>query len=194
MPRRLQRTEGTLPLSPGRPRVKSKWSLPELGPFNCLLEVKEQPRQPTDQYILEISPGGIEISATTPAMAFHAAQTLRQLLRQFPRELPCLRIDDWPDFPARGVMLDISRDKVPTMATLFALVDLLAELKINQLQLYTEHTFAYSQTSSSLARRLADDRRRNPPARRLLPRALHRAGAQSELLRPHGALAEASAI
>ena len=40
-------------------------------------------------------------------------------------------------------MLDISRDKVPTMATLFSLVDLLAELKINQLQLYTEHTFAY---------------------------------------------------
>jgi len=40
-------------------------------------------------------------------------------------------------------MLDISRDKVPTMATLFALVDKFAELKINQLQLYTEHTFAY---------------------------------------------------
>ena len=41
-------------------------------------------------------------------------------------------------------MLDISRDKVPTMATLFALIDMLAEWKINQLQLYTEHTFAYS--------------------------------------------------
>jgi hypothetical protein len=40
-------------------------------------------------------------------------------------------------------MLDISRDKVPTMQTLFELVDLLAHLKINQLQLYTEHTFAY---------------------------------------------------
>ena len=40
-------------------------------------------------------------------------------------------------------MLDISRDKVPTMPTLFALVDRLAEWKINQLQLYIEHTFAY---------------------------------------------------
>ena len=29
------------------------------------------------------------------------------------------------------------------MATLFGLVDLLASWKINQLQLYTEHTFAY---------------------------------------------------
>jgi hypothetical protein len=41
-------------------------------------------------------------------------------------------------------MLDISRDKVPTMATLLSLIDLFAELKINQLQLYTEHTFAYA--------------------------------------------------
>lgn len=54
-----------------------------------------------------------------------------------------MRIDDWPDFPNRGVMLDISRDKVPKMETLFSLVDLLSGLKVNQLQLYTEHTFAY---------------------------------------------------
>jgi hypothetical protein len=40
-------------------------------------------------------------------------------------------------------MLDISRDRVPTMQTLLELVDLLAAWKINQLQLYTEHTFAY---------------------------------------------------
>jgi hypothetical protein len=40
-------------------------------------------------------------------------------------------------------MLDISRDKVPTLATLLALVDQLAGWKINHLDLYTEHTFAY---------------------------------------------------
>jgi hexosaminidase len=32
---------------------------------------------------------------------------------------------------------------VPTMETLYALVDMLASWKINQFQLYTEHTFAY---------------------------------------------------
>jgi hypothetical protein len=42
-------------------------------------------------------------------------------------------------------MLDISRDKVPTLETLYGLVDRLAGWKINQLQLYTEHTFAYRQ-------------------------------------------------
>jgi hexosaminidase len=60
-----------------------------------------------------------------------------------PPWLPALRISDWPDFPNRGVMLDVSRDRVPTMQTLLDLVDLLASWKINQLQLYTEHTFAY---------------------------------------------------
>ncbi|GAH23368.1 unnamed protein product, partial [marine sediment metagenome] len=57
--------------------------------------------------------------------------------------IPCLEIKDFPDFPHRGVMLDISRNKVPKMETLYALIDLLSKLKINQFQLYTEHTFAY---------------------------------------------------
>ncbi len=59
------------------------------------------------------------------------------------RAVPAVEIEDWPDFAVRGVMLDISRDKVPTMATLRQLVDQLSGLRINQLQLYTEHTFAY---------------------------------------------------
>ena len=47
-------------------------------------------------------------------------------------------------FAARAYMLDVSRDKVPTMGTLRLIVDLLARFDYNQLQLYTEHTFAYS--------------------------------------------------
>src|SRR5580698_406851 len=96
-------------------------------------------------YRLSVTPTDITISASTPAGQFYGEATLSQLQQQFPRFLPCLEIEDYPDFPVRGVMLDISRDKVPTMQTLFDLVDLLAGWKINQLQLYTEHTFAYSQ-------------------------------------------------
>ena len=47
-------------------------------------------------------------------------------------------------FPVRGYMLDVSRDRVPTMRTLRDIVDLLARCRYNQFQLYTEHTFAYS--------------------------------------------------
>ncbi|NRA04150.1 MAG: beta-N-acetylhexosaminidase, partial [Myxococcales bacterium] len=46
-------------------------------------------------------------------------------------------------FPVRGYMLDVSRNRVPSQQSLRELVSVLAELRINQLQLYTEHTFAY---------------------------------------------------
>jgi hexosaminidase len=52
-------------------------------------------------------------------------------------------ITDWPDFPVRGVMIDISRDKVPTMATIEAMIERLAGWKINHVELYMEHTFSY---------------------------------------------------
>ncbi len=96
-------------------------------------------------YRLSITTDGITITGNDPAGAFYGAATLIQLLQTHGAALPALEIDDYPDFPARGVMLDISRDKVPTMDTVRALVDWLAGLKINQFQLYTEHTFAYRQ-------------------------------------------------
>ncbi|NPA89992.1 MAG: family 20 glycosylhydrolase [Chloroflexi bacterium] len=94
-------------------------------------------------YELTITEQGIHVVADAPAGVFYAVMTLTQILQQRGRTLPTVRIRDWPDFPNRGVMLDISRDKVPTMETLYALVDLLASFKVNQFQLYTEHTFAY---------------------------------------------------
>ena len=51
-------------------------------------------------------------------------------------------------FAVRSYMLDISRDKVPTMGTLKQLVEILEKFNYNQLQLYTEHTFAYSKHES----------------------------------------------
>lgn len=72
-----------------------------------------------------------------------AVATLRQLLRQHKRRIPRLQICDYADFPRRGVMLDVSRGRVPNLQTLLGLVDHLADFKINELQLYIEHTFAY---------------------------------------------------
>ncbi len=47
-------------------------------------------------------------------------------------------------FERRAYMLDVSRDRVPTQETLEWLVEVLAELGFNELQLYVEHAFAYS--------------------------------------------------
>ncbi|MEM7394352.1 MAG: family 20 glycosylhydrolase [Verrucomicrobiota bacterium] len=96
-------------------------------------------------YRLTLGPDGADGIAGGPAGAFYARMTLKQILRQADRDggVPCLEVEDDPDFAHRGVMIDISRNKVPTMETLFAWVDQFAEWKLNQLQLYMEHTFAY---------------------------------------------------
>lgn len=108
-------------------------------------------RAPDEAYELLISPSGIVIRAPSARGAWNATLTLIQILAQRGAALPCLRIADAPDFPHRGVMLDVTRDKVPTLDTLLALVDLLAGLKINQLQLYTEHAFAYARHRTAWA-------------------------------------------
>ena len=96
-------------------------------------------------YELTITPEQITIEAQSPVGILYGVYTLAQVVRQGGRELPALHIADWPDFAVRGVMLDISRDKVPRMDTLYELIEMLGSWKVNQVQLYTEHTFAYRQ-------------------------------------------------
>jgi len=95
-------------------------------------------------YALDISERCVVAVAPSGAGLHNAIQTLRQLVRVRGNCLPGLDILDWPMMPYRGVMLDVSRGKVPTLETLFELVDVLAFFKLNVLQLYTEHTFAFS--------------------------------------------------
>ena len=94
-------------------------------------------------YTLSVSADGVRLGYQAVPGLRAAVATLRQLLREYGRRLPCLTIRDYPDFDRRGVMLDVSRGRVPTLATLLELVDRLADWKINEFQLYTEHTFAY---------------------------------------------------
>ena len=99
-------------------------------------------------YAITINRKGVRIEFRETAGLRAAMATMRQLLRQYGRRLPCLKIRDWPDFSRRGVMLDISRGRVPKLETLLELVGHLADFKINELQLYTEHTFAYRRYQS----------------------------------------------
>jgi len=101
-------------------------------------------------YRLELSDDAVRMVGADDAGLRHAHATLAQLRHDANApngtrdgNLPACRIEDWPDFAVRGVMLDVSRDRVPEMGTLVALVDRLASWKINQVQLYMEHTFAF---------------------------------------------------
>jgi hypothetical protein len=94
-------------------------------------------------YRLRVRPEGARLAAATPRGLLHAVRTLAQLLRERAPQLPALRIEDVPALRRRGLMLDVSRDRVPSQAALESLVEQMAALKLNVLQLYTEHTFAY---------------------------------------------------
>ncbi len=111
------------------------------------LHLQVDPRQieHPEGYRLHILPTGIHIVGHDEAGVFYGICTLEQICQQVstPDTFPALQIIDYPDFPNRGVMLDISRDKIPTMETLYDMVDMLSRWKVNQFQLYTEHTFAY---------------------------------------------------
>lgn len=142
-------------ISPGTPGLKHaipslmeslpvSSSLREEGGAEFILAIDPGLKIPSQGYGLTITPDRILLESGDEAGLVYGIRTLQQLLQQSPVRLPCLDIRDFPDFPVRGVMLDISRDKVPTQETLHQLIDLLASWKINQFQLYVEHTFAYS--------------------------------------------------
>ncbi|MSR72337.1 MAG: hypothetical protein CK519_00110 [Opitutia bacterium] len=97
----------------------------------------------SESYYLEIATSGIHLKARDAAGVFYGAQTLRQIFEQNPKALPCCEVLDSPDLPIRGFMLDISRCKIPTQSEFRQLIRALARLRVNQFQLYIEHSFAF---------------------------------------------------
>lgn len=95
-----------------------------------------------EAYCLMIQPDRIVLTGATPAGLAQAVRTLIQLI-QSSGDLPCLRIRDAPAMQWRGVMLDIARGKVPTLATMETIVDVIASFKLNMLQLYMESAFSF---------------------------------------------------
>ena len=84
-----------------------------------------------EAYRLTITPKRVRIEANTPEGVYRAQTTLAQL----ERPLPCGVIIDYPRFPWRGVMLDISRhfrDK----DFILKQIDAFAEVKLNVLHLH----------------------------------------------------------
>ena len=100
-------------------------------------------RSEVGAYRLTVSKTGTMVEAAGEEGLFYARQTIAQIDRQFPARRPCMDIVDWPDFPVRGFYHDVSRGKVPTLATLLALAETCALHKLNHLQLYIEHTYAF---------------------------------------------------
>lgn len=95
-----------------------------------------------EYYELEITPHGITLSGSEKSI-IHAVQTLHMIIAQKGSLLNCLTLHDAPVIKNRGFYYDITRGRMPTFDTLKALVDLASRYKLNQLQLYVEHTYFF---------------------------------------------------
>ncbi|MDF2698688.1 MAG: hypothetical protein K0Q49_244 [Haloplasmataceae bacterium] len=96
-----------------------------------------------EEYEINVLSKKIQIKGGSQKGLYYGLQTFIQLVINYKANIPCLSIHDKPYFANRGFYHDITRGKVPTLETLKYLVDVAAFYKLNQLQLYVEHSFAF---------------------------------------------------
>lgn len=107
-----------------------------------VISTTTDPSLPGHGYRLRIGADGTAVEHRDDAGLRHAHDTVGQL-RAAGDERAGI-VEDWPAFTERAYMLDVSRDRVPTMETFEWLIILLARLRFTGLLLYTEHTFAFA--------------------------------------------------
>lgn len=104
---------------------------------------------PAARYTLAVTPEGVRLAAGDDEALCNGVQTLIQYLEQKGAVLPALEVEDWPDLPNRGYYQDCSRGRVPKMSYLKRVADLLCRYKVNQWQLYIEHTYLFRDLSEA---------------------------------------------
>ncbi|MDF2800337.1 MAG: hypothetical protein K0S61_240 [Anaerocolumna sp.] len=99
------------------------------------------------EYDLIIQKDGIFITGGDEEGLLYGVQTLSQIIAQKGATLPWLHIKDYPAIKNRGFYYDVTRGRIPTLASLKVLADKLSYYKLNQLQLYVEHSFFFQDFS-----------------------------------------------
>ena len=95
------------------------------------------------EYHIEITPEGLTIAGGDGAAVLYGVQTLSQIVMQCGSVLACAEIDDAPDILNRGYFLDETRGRVLSLPYLKGIADRLSRYKINEFQLYVEHTYLF---------------------------------------------------
>ena len=151
-PREILVRGGSVPVPPGPagrewlerlPRTIAAAEAALAAPSEGAWRIAREPDAPAEGYRLELGPEGARLAAADARGLLHGARVARALFAATEGALPAVEIRDHPDLRVRGFMLDVSRGKVPTLPELLALAEAMAALRLNQLQLYVEHTFAW---------------------------------------------------
>ncbi len=106
-------------------------------------------RMEDEEYRLHVGEEGIRIEGGTSKGILYGVQTLRQMVRQAGVCIPFADIHDFPGIANRGFYYDVTRGRIPTLSYLKGLADKMAFYKMNQLQLYIEHTFLFEGLSET---------------------------------------------
>lgn len=96
-----------------------------------------------DVYELDIAADAIRVTGHGAAEVLYGIQTLRQIISQQGAHLSALFIHDFPKLAHRGFYHDVTRGRVPKLESLKRLADRCSYYKINELQLYIEHTYLF---------------------------------------------------
>lgn len=96
-----------------------------------------------ESYELNITRDYINLSAADAAGVLYGVQTLRQLIREYGADIPCMDIIDRPAIAVRGYNHDVTRGRIPTLDELKRIADTCSFYKINQLQLNVEHSYLF---------------------------------------------------
>ena len=84
-----------------------------------------------------------QISGGDGAGVLYGVETFCQIVQQCGGILPCVQIQDAPDMPNRGYYFDQTRGRVLKLEELKKIADRMCRYKLNQLQLYVEHTYLF---------------------------------------------------
>ena len=126
----------SLPIIKGQSNEKNK------------IELRKKPSLGLEEYELDIS-DGIVISGGSEIGIHYGMMTLLQIVKYHGPVLPQLKIKDKPAIDHRGVYYDCARGKVSKVETLENLIDLLSEYKVNELQIYIEHSYLFEGLSEA---------------------------------------------
>ncbi len=94
-----------------------------------------------------MKPDGVRVLGGDGAGLLYGVQTLCQMVEQQGALLPVVRVRDYPQISRRGYYLDQTRGRVLKLAELKRVADRLCRYKLNEFQLYVEHTYLFRDLS-----------------------------------------------
>ena len=96
-------------------------------------------------YTMDIDGERVLIGAGSNSGLLYGIQTLRQMIGLQGAVLQAVEIADAPAIEARGYYMDVTRSRIPTVEYCKQVIDTLSYYKINQFQMYIEHSFLFQE-------------------------------------------------